>query len=170
MTKPFDWEKANKALREKDLFRSLRPMEPDPSKPGRVRIGGDSFVLMSSNDYLGFTRHPRIRAAATQALNRYGTGSGAARLLSGNLPPHRELEERTAAFKGTEAALVFSTGYSANLGLLSSIITEDALVLADRLCHSSLIDGCRLSPGRFRVFSHGNTSQIEKSIAGRRKP
>jgi 8-amino-7-oxononanoate synthase len=157
-------------LKADGLFRSLRRVEPDPlGRSGRLMVEGQSVILLASNNYLGLADHPRVKEAAAAAIQRYGFGSGASRLISGNAPPHEALEERIARFKRTEAALVFSTGYMANLGILSCLIPSEGLLIADRLCHASLIDGCRASGGRFRVYEHGNTDQLERLLDKRPK-
>jgi 8-amino-7-oxononanoate synthase len=156
-------------LQADGLFRSLRRVEPDPhGHSGRVMIEGKSVILLASNNYLGLADHPRIKEAAIAAIRQYGFGSGASRLISGNGPSHEALEERIAQFKQTEAALIFSTGYMANLGILSCLIPSEGLVIADRLCHASLIDGCRMSGCRFRVYEHGDPDQLERLLI--RKP
>jgi 8-amino-7-oxononanoate synthase len=155
-------------LKADGLFRSLRRVEPDPlGRSGRLMIEGRSVILLASNNYLGLADHPRVKEAAAAAIQRYGFGSGASRLISGNASPHAALEERIARFKRTEAALVFSTGYMANLGILSCLIPSEGLLVADRLCHASLIDGCRASGCRLRVYEHGDTDQLERLLAKR---
>jgi len=130
-----------------------------------VTIEGRSVILLASNNYLGLADHPRITAAAISAIQRYGFGSGASRLISGNSALHRSLEDRIARFKRTEAALVFSTGYMANTGILSCLIPPEGLLIADRLSHASLIDGCRLNGSRFKVYEHKNTVQLNRLLA-----
>ncbi|HEY5593576.1 MAG TPA: 8-amino-7-oxononanoate synthase [Nitrospiria bacterium] len=153
-------------LKADGLFRSLRRVEPDPlGRSGRLMIEGRSVILLASNNYLGLADHPRVKEAAAAAIRQYGFGSGASRLISGNTFPHEALEKRIAQFKRTEAALVFSTGYMANLGILSCLIPSEGLLIADRLCHASLIDGCRASGCRFRVYEHGDTDQLERLLA-----
>ena len=116
------YQDAIQRFRTDGLFRSLRRVDPDPlGRSGRVTIDGRSVVLLASNNYLGLADHPRVKEAAVAALQRYGVGSGASRLISGNTFPQEALEERIARFKRTEAALVFSTGYMANVGILSLI-------------------------------------------------
>ena len=161
-------EKIIRQLKEQSLFRSLRRVDPEPSAlPGRAFIDGRSVILMASNNYLGLAEHPRIKEAAIRAIGRYGMGSGASRLISGNTALHEVLETRIAEFKKTEAALVFSTGYMANLGLLSSLLPSKGLLIADRLCHASLIDGCRLSGCRLQIYGHRNLEQLEKLLKRR---
>ncbi|MEK6684595.1 MAG: 8-amino-7-oxononanoate synthase [Nitrospirota bacterium] len=153
-------------LKADGLFRFLRRVEPDPlGRSGRLMIEGRSVILLASNNYLGLADHPRVKEAAAAAIQRYGFGSGASRLISGNTPPHAALEERIARFKRTEAALVFSTGYMANLGILSCLVPPEGLLIADRLCHASLMDGCRASGCRFRVYQHGDLDQLERLLA-----
>jgi 8-amino-7-oxononanoate synthase len=152
-------------LQADGLFRSLRRLEPDPhGHSGRVMIEGRSVILLASNNYLGLADHPRIKEAAIAAIRQYGFGSGASRLISGNGPSYEALEKRIAQFKQTEAALVFSTGYMANLGILPCLIPSEGLVIADRLCHASLIDGCRMSGCRFRVYEHGDLDQLKRLL------
>jgi 7-keto-8-aminopelargonate synthetase-like enzyme len=110
-----------------------------------VRIAGRDVLLFASNDYLGLAGHPEVVAAAVHATETYGAGSGAARLVSGSLPPHQQLEQALAQFKGAASALTFGSGYLANVGAIPALVDRGGLILADRLCHASLIDGCRLS-------------------------
>ena len=153
------------AFEEQHLLRSLRVIDSAPG--AAVTIGGRSVILMASNDYLGLATHPALKQAAIEATERFGVGSGASRLISGTLPPHSELERTLADFKHTESALVFSSGYSANIGLIPALIDSTGLILADRLSHASLIDGSRLSGAEFRVFRHGDMRQLH-DLLGRR--
>jgi 8-amino-7-oxononanoate synthase len=163
---PLFYQDAVQQLKADGLFRSLRRVDPDPDgRSGRVMIDGRSAILLASNNYLGLADHPRVKEAALAAIQRYGVGSGASRLISGNTSPHEALEERIARFKRTEAALVFSTGYMANIGILSGLVPPEGLLIADRLCHASLIDGCRLSGCRFRVYEHANVGQLDRLLA-----
>ncbi|HJU05434.1 MAG TPA: 8-amino-7-oxononanoate synthase [Nitrospiraceae bacterium] len=132
-----------------------------------VTIDGRTTILMASNNYLGLATHPALKHAAIQATEQFGVGSGASRLVSGTQPPHHELEMALARFKGTESALIFSSGYLANLGLVSILMERGGLIVADRLCHASLIDGCRLSRADFRVFRHRDLSHLEMLLAKR---
>ena len=134
-----------------------------------MSYAGRQVLLLSSNDYLGLSTHPEVIQAAVQATERYGVGSGASRLVSGTLPPHVRLESALAAFKGTDAALLFGSGYLANIGVIPNLITRGGLILADRLCHASIIDGCRLSQADFRVFHHRDADHLE-SLLKRRAP
>jgi 8-amino-7-oxononanoate synthase len=152
-------------LTDQSLKRSLWPLE---SATGPiVSYAGRRVLLLSSNDYLGLATHPEVVQAAIEATQRYGTGSGASRLVSGTLPPHVFLEAALAKFKGTEASLVFGAGYLANTGVIPSLIGRGGLIIADRLCHASLIDGCRLSHADFRVFRHGDCAHLEALLRRR---
>ncbi|MCI0568733.1 MAG: 8-amino-7-oxononanoate synthase, partial [Acidobacteria bacterium] len=119
------------------------------------------------NDYLGLATHDRLKQAAITAIERFGTGAGASRLISGTLPPHVELEAALARFKGTEASLLFGSGYLANIGLIPALIESGGLILADRLCHASLIDACRLSGATFRVFRHRDVAHLRQLLEKR---
>jgi len=124
-------------------------------------------MLLSSNDYLGLATHPDVVQAAVRATEQYGAGAGASRLVCGTLPPHEHLESSLAAFKQTESALLFGSGYLANLGIIPSLIGQGGLILADRLCHASLTDGCRLSGADFRVFRHRDSAHVESLLKRR---
>ncbi len=152
-------------LDQRHLRRRLRVLESEPGTTARIE--GRTVILMASNNYLGLATHPKLRQAAVEATERFGVGSGASRLISGTLIPHVELETEIAHFKGTEAALLFGSGYLANLGLIPILIKSGGLILADRLCHASLIDGCRLSSADVRVFRHGDLAQLETLLARR---
>ncbi|MDE3119974.1 MAG: aminotransferase class I/II-fold pyridoxal phosphate-dependent enzyme, partial [Nitrospirota bacterium] len=126
-------------LQTQHLLRRLRLTE---SAPGPVvTMEGRPIILMAANDYLGLATHPALKQAAVAAIERFGVGSGASRLISGTLPPHQDLETALARFKGTDDALVFGSGYLANIGLIPALVGTGDLILADRLCHASLIDG-----------------------------
>jgi glycine C-acetyltransferase len=139
-------------LRDQGLYRHLRVVE-DEQKP-RTVVDSRSVVNLSSNNYLGLTTHPRLRAAAIAATEKYGVGSGSVRTIAGTMALHVELEERLAAFKQTEATVVFQSGFTANAGTVSTILTKDDVVVSDELNHASIIDGCRLSRAEIRVFPH----------------
>lgn len=157
-------------LRELEAQHLLRRLRLVESEPGAVAtIEGRPVIVMASNNYLGFATHPLLKQAAIAAIERFGVGAGASRLVSGTLPPHEELETALARFKGTEASLVFGSGYLANIGLIPALIGSGGLILADRLCHASLIDGCRLSGADLRVFRHRDVAQLDTLLA-RRSP
>lgn len=155
-------------LERHHLRRRLRPIE---SACGPiVTMAGRSVILMASNDYLGLAGHPALKKAAIAAIEQFGVGSGASRLVAGTLPPHQALEAALARFQRCDAALVFGSGYLANIGLIPALIKgrdasksnrEAAVIFADRLCHASLIDGCRLSGADLRVFRHRDVGQLK---------
>ncbi len=124
-------------------------------------------MLLCSNDYLGLATHPDVVQAAVRATEEFGAGAGASRLVCGTFPPHVRLETSLAAFKQTESALVFGSGYLANLGTIPTMIGQEGLILADRLCHASLVDGCRLSGADFRVFRHRDSTHVESLLKRR---
>jgi 8-amino-7-oxononanoate synthase len=123
---------------------------------------------MCSNDYLGLANHPELVEAAADGARRWGVGAGASRLISGTLPVHVEAEQRLAKFLGSEAALLFPSGYHANLGLLSALVSEDDDVFSDSLNHASLIDGCRLSRARVHVYPHRDIEMLDRALSDRR--
>jgi 8-amino-7-oxononanoate synthase len=161
------FEDTLRALEKQHLLRHLRVIDSAPGPT--VMMEGRTVILMASNDYLGLATHPALKQAAIEATERFGVGSGASRLISGTLPPHTELECVLADFKQTESALVFASGYSANIGLIPALVSSSGLILADRLSHASLIDGSRLSGAEFRVFRHGDMRQLQE-LLGRRSP
>jgi glycine C-acetyltransferase/8-amino-7-oxononanoate synthase len=154
-------------LAAKHLTRRLQPLESGTGPV--VRVAGRDVLLFASNDYLGLAGHPEVVAAAVHATETYGAGSGAARLVSGTLPPHLVLEQRLAQFKGTEAVLTFGSGYLANIGAIPALVGRGGLILADRLCHASLIDGCRLSGADVRIYRHNDLEHLA-ALLGRRRP
>ena len=121
-----------------------------------VKIDGKTKVMMGSNNYLGLTHHPKVLEAAREALNKYGSGCTGSRFLNGNLDLHEILEARLAEFLGKEACLVFSTGYQANLGVVSGLVGRGENVYLDKLDHASILDGAKLSQGDVVRFNHGD--------------
>ena len=146
-------------IRDRGLYRRLRCVS-GPQGP-RVLLDGRPVLLLCSNNYLGLADHPRVREAAAEAAMRYGAGSGASRLISGNMTIHRRLEEALAAFKGAEACLLFGSGYLANSGVVSAIAQEGDVVFSDALNHASIIDGCRLSRAETFVYDHCDVGHLE---------
>jgi 8-amino-7-oxononanoate synthase len=128
-------------------------------------LEGAEVVSFASNDYLGLSDHPDVRAAAHEALERWGTGSGASRLVTGSRPVHAELEDELAQWKGTEAAVCFPTGFAANLGVLSVLGGPDVRIFSDELNHASIIDGCRLSRAEVAVYRHRDLGHLEELLA-----
>ncbi len=147
------------AIKERDLFRRLRYLQG--AQTPRVQLEGKEAILLSSNNYLGLADHPALREAAIRALERYGCGAGASRSVSGTTELHRELEERIARFKGTEAALILSTGYMANIGLLTTLVGAGDLIVSDELNHASIVDGCRLARAEAWVYRHRAMDHLE---------
>jgi len=123
-------------------------------------VNGRELLNFSSNDYLGLANHPALREAALRAVTQYGAGCGASRLICGSLAPHHELEEALAAFKGTEAALTFSTGYATALGTIPALVGKDDVVVIDKLVHACLVDAARLSSAKLRVFAHNDLNDL----------
>jgi 8-amino-7-oxononanoate synthase len=145
-------------LRDRGLHRRLRLIE-GPQGP-RVQLDGRDVLLLCSNNYLGLADHPLVREAAAEAALRWGAGAGASRLISGNMTPHRELEERLAAFKGYDAALLFGSGYLANTGTIAALADRGEVVFSDELNHASIIDGCRLSRAETFVYRHRDLEHL----------
>jgi glycine C-acetyltransferase len=146
-------------LDERNLLRRLRVV--DSYNGSRITMNNREMLLLCSNDYLGLANHPALRQAALQAMERYGFGSGASRLVSGTSALHQALENRLALFKGTEAALVFNSGYAANTGIIPAIVGAGDLILSDSLNHASIVDGCRLSKAQVKVYPHKDSAQVE---------
>lgn len=148
------------------LYRQLVPVER--TRDGKVRTAGlpdDSYLLdFSSNDYLAFSTHPDLLAAGKEALERYGAGVGAARLMSGDLELFHELEEQTARMKSCDAALVFGSGYLANVGVIPALVGRGDVIFSDRLNHASIYDGCRLSGARLVRFRHNDLDHLEACL------
>lgn len=155
------------ALRARSLDRNLR--ELSSAQGSEVEIAGRRFINFSSNDYLGLANDPRLRKAATAAIDQFGVGAGASRLISGTQSPHLRLERALAQWKRTEAALCFSSGYAAALGTIPALVTKNEVVLLDKLCHASLIDGAKLSGAVLRVFPHNQVRKLESHLEWARR-
>jgi len=153
-----DVERRLEELRELGLYRRLRLIS-GPQGP-RVVLDGRPVLLLCSNNYLGLADHPRVREAAADAAMRWGAGAGGSRLVCGTMRVHRRLEERLAAFKGSEAGLLFGSGYLANAGVVSALAGEGEIVFSDELNHASIIDGCRLSRARTFVYRHNDVDHL----------
>ena len=154
-------------LRASSLDRHLR--EIGGAQGPEVKIGGRRFINFSSNDYLGLANDPRLREAATAAIDEFGVGAGASRLISGTQSPHVSLERALAQWKETEAALCFSSGYAAALGTIPALVTKNDVVLLDKLCHASLIDSAKLSGASLRVFPHNHVGKLESHLEWARR-
>jgi len=151
-----------KEIRNAGLYRRLRRVENGQGPA--LLLDGREVINFSSNNYLGIANHPALASAAKEAIDRYGCGSGASRLISGNMTLHEELENQLAEFKGTEAALVFNSGFQANTGILSTLAGEGDAILSDELNHASIIDGCRLSRAKTIVYVHCDLGQLEEAL------
>ncbi len=150
-------------LRDKGLYRNLRTITgPQES---RVTIEGKEYLLFAANNYLGLANHPQVKKASLEAIERYGVGAGASRLISGTMELHSRLEERIARFKRRESAILFSSGYLANLGVITSLVGRDDVVIVDRLNHASIIDAARLSLAKLLVYPHKDMLRLERILA-----
>lgn len=149
-------------IKRQGLYRQLRQV--DGEQGPSILLDGRGVLNFSSNNYLGLANHPELEKAAKEALERYGCGSGASRLISGNMTLHLELEESIARLKGTESALVFNSGFQANVGILSTLVGEGDVLFSDALNHASLIDGCRLSRAKVVVYPHCNLTHLEAAL------
>ncbi len=149
-------------IRGAGLWRELREIASAQST--RIKLGGREFINFSSNDYLGLAAHPALTQAAQEALDRFGTGSGASRLICGSLQPHHELEAALAKWQSTEAALVFSTGFAAVQGVLTSLLGQGDVIILDKKAHASMIDAAKLSGATLRIFHHNNLGNLEKLL------
>ena len=153
-----DIETALEDLRDRGLYRRMR-MVSGPQGP-RVLLDGKPVLLLCSNNYLGLADHPRVREAAAEAAMRYGAGAGASRLVSGTMRIHRRLEERLAEFKGSERALLFGSGYLANVGTIQALARPGEVVFSDALNHASIVDGCRLAGAETFVYDHTDLDHL----------
>src|ERR1043166_1782399 len=159
------------SLKAQKLYRHLRVLGDE--QKAHTTVDGKSVVNLSSNNYLGLTTHPRLREAALKAIERYGVGTGSVRTIAGTMDIHMELERRLAEFKKTEAVVVFQSGFTANAGTVSAVLTKDDVVVSDELNHASIIDGCRLSRATIKVFPHKDVDAARRVLqelpAGQRK-
>jgi len=149
-------------LKEQKLFRELRILEDE--QKAHTTFDHKSVVNLSSNNYLGLTTHPRLRKAALKAIDDYGVGTGSVRTIAGTMDIHMELERRLAEFKQVEKVVVFQSGFAANAGTVSAILTKEDVVISDELNHASIIDGCRLSRATIKVFPHKDVDAARKII------
>ncbi|WP_298266545.1 8-amino-7-oxononanoate synthase [Geobacter sp.] len=149
-------------LRRQGLHRRLRPVAG--SQGSRVWMEGREVLLLCSNNYLGLADHPRLKEAAVRAVERFGTGSGASRLVSGTMELHEALEERLARFKGTEAALLFNSGYAANSGIIPALAGKGDVIFSDRLNHASIVDGALLSRAKFVRYPHNDVRALRRLL------
>ncbi|MFH1541404.1 MAG: 8-amino-7-oxononanoate synthase [Elusimicrobiota bacterium] len=144
---------------KKNLFRVLHPAIL--RREGKIYFKDREYFDFSSNDYLGIANHPELKKVSKEAVEKFGSSSCASRLLSGDLEVHHQLEEKVALFKGKESALVFNSGYQANLGIISSLLTRNDVIFSDKLNHASIIDGILLSGATFFRFKHNDPNHLE---------
>ncbi|MBI3979775.1 MAG: glycine C-acetyltransferase [Chloroflexi bacterium] len=154
------------ALKAQGIYRTMYVLESPQGST--VRMNGKQVITLSTNNYLGFNTHPRLCAAARQAIDDYGVGSGAVRTIAGNMLLHEELEARLATFKHTEAALMFQNGYMTNVGVITSVVGDGDAIISDELNHASIIDGCRLSRGTITRYAHANMNALEDVLKATR--
>ncbi len=163
MTSHRRWVRAElDAIRDQDRWRRTRPFD---ARGPLGTIEGRTVVSFASNDYLGLSAHPAVAAAARDAIDRWGTGATASRLVVGSRPVHHDLEDALAAWKGAEAAAVLPSGYAANLAVLTALGGPDCLVVSDELNHASIIDGCRLGRSQVAIARHGDVDHVEQLLA-----
>lgn len=160
-------EQERQELVNQELWRSLR--EVQSAQSSRIIIDGKPYLNFSSNDYLGLASHPKVMQAAIEAIQKYGFGAGASRLICGSFKPHHELELEICDFKQTEAALSFSSGYATAVGTICSLLNKDDAIVLDRLSHACLIDAARMSGAKLCVFKHNDLSNLESILKRLRK-
>ncbi|MEN8906025.1 MAG: 8-amino-7-oxononanoate synthase [Clostridiales bacterium] len=149
-------------IKEKGLYRSFRYLES--AQDSKTFIDGKKVILLASNNYLGLCNNEILKKSAIEAINKYGVGSGGSRLTTGSYVLHKELEKEIAKFKGTEDAILFNTGYMANIGTIASIVDSDWVIFCDRLNHASIIDGCRLSNAKLVIYKHCDVNDLMNKI------
>jgi 8-amino-7-oxononanoate synthase len=154
-------------LRSRSLLREIRTIE-DVDGP-IVTLKGRRLINFASNDYLGLSQHPSLKTAAQEAIEHFGVGAGASRLVTGSQSPHRKLEQALAAFKGTESALLFSSGYAAAIGAFCSLVGPGEVIILDKLVHACIIDGARLSGAAVRVFPHNHIAKLRQHLVWAQK-
>ncbi|MGA9779546.1 MAG: 8-amino-7-oxononanoate synthase [Limisphaerales bacterium] len=150
------------AIRGQGLLRELRRV--DSPQGARIQVGGQSLLNFSSNDYLGLANDPLLKAAAIRAVERFGAGAGASRLICGSLAPHHELEQTLARFKAVEAALSFSSGYATAVGTICALLNKDDIIILDKLVHACIVDAARLSGAKIRIFAHNDLNDLEDKL------
>ena len=149
-------------IRSQGLLRELRRV--DSPQASHIRVNGQNLLNFSSNDYLGLADDPALKEAAINAIKQFGAGSGAARLVCGSLAPHHELEEALAAFKGTPAALSFSSGYATAIGTICALLGKDDIIILDKRVHACIVDAARLSAAKIRVFAHNDLEDLKDKL------
>ena len=148
--------------KNQQLYRNTK--EISSAQAAHIIYQGQNQLMLASNDYLGLIDHPEVKEAAKEAINIYGVGSGGSRLTTGTLPLHNQLETALASFKHTEKALIFNTGYMANVGIISALGIKDSIIFSDELNHASIIDGCRLSHAKTVVYKHNDMEDLAEKL------
>lgn len=151
-----------KQLQQAGIYPFFRVIE-SPQEP-EVIMNGKKMIMIGSNNYLGLTNHPKIKESALNAIKKYGSGCAGSRFLNGTLDIHVALEEKLARFSRKESALVFSTGFQVNLGVISALVGKDDIVIIDKMDHASIVDGCRLSYGEAKRFKHNDMTDLERLL------
>lgn len=151
-----------RSVKELDLYRE--PVSYHPLDAVHVESQGEKYLLLATNNYLGLTHSVTVKKAGIAAVEQYGSGSGGARLTTGSHPLYEKLEQELAKFKGTEAALVFNTGYMANVGIISAVVNQGDVVFSDELNHASIIDGCRLCKGQTVIYRHADMEHLAEVL------
>jgi len=159
--KCFRFDKA-KSLMSQGIYPYFRMIES--AQDPEIMMHGRKMIMVGSNNYLGLTNHPKVKEAAIEAIKKYGTGCAGSRFLNGTLDIHVQLEEKLAQFMRKEAALIFSTGFQVNLGVISALVGKDDLAIIDKMDHASIIDGCRLSFGEIKKFRHNDMAYLERIL------
>lgn len=154
-------------IEKEGLYRTAQVV--DSEQGSRVRIDEREYILLCSNNYLGLATHPEVKRASIEAVKKFGAGAGASRLISGTSSLHIKLEQRLAEFKGSASCILFTSGYMANVGTITSIVGREDLVVIDRLNHASIVDGCKASGATLRVFPHRDTASLERILKRSKK-
>lgn len=162
MNKYHVFEAEIQRLKDNKTYRTIPVVES--ANDATIILNGKEVINLSSNNYLGFANHPRLKQAAINAINTYGVGAGAVKTIAGHMKLHQELEERLAAFKGEEAAVLFQSGFSCNAGVISAITDKEDLILSDELNHASIIDGVRLSRASKKVYRHNDMAHLRELL------
>ena len=145
-----------------DMYPYFRTIES--AQDPEIIMNGKKMIMVGSNNYLGLTSHPKVKEAAIEAIKKYGTGCAGSRFLNGTLDIHVQLEEKLARFMRKEAALIFSTGFQVNLGVISTMVGKDDVAVIDKMDHASIIDGCRLAFGDIRKYRHNDMADLERVL------
>ncbi len=163
----FSFDEILNQIREQSLFRELRTIEQIQGP--LVRVNDRLIVNFASNDYLGLSQHPSVKMAAKTAIEEFGVGAGASRLVTGTESPHTKAEKEIAAFKGVESAILFGSGYAAAIGTITSIVDPGDVIILDKLAHACLIDGAKLSGAALRVFPHNDVAKLQSHLTWARQ-